>query len=81
MWNLVEPKLLRVEPLCGTLWSLSFKEWNPYVGLCGTSTFKSGTFIRHWPESLGEVAGFPRCYTGKTSLMMRERSATPSPRT
>ena len=28
MWNLVEPELLRMEPLCGTLWNLNFLEWN-----------------------------------------------------
>ena len=31
MWNLVEPELFRVEPLCGTLWNLNFSEWNLYV--------------------------------------------------
>ena len=45
MWNLVEPQLLTVEPLCGTLWNLNFQQWNLYVEPCGTSTFNSGTFM------------------------------------
>ena len=31
MWNLLEPELLTVEPLCGTLW-----KWNLYVEPFGT---------------------------------------------
>ena len=30
MWNLGEPQLVRMEPLCGTLWNLNFSEWNLY---------------------------------------------------
>ena len=46
-WNLCmePPQLLRVEPLCGTLWNLNFSEWNLYVEPCGTSTFQNGTFM------------------------------------
>ena len=39
LWNLVEPQLLRMEPLCGNL-----------VEPCGTSTFKSGTFLLNLAE-------------------------------
>ena len=28
MWNLVEPELFRMEPLCGNLWNLNFEQWN-----------------------------------------------------
>ena len=44
MWNLVEPELLTVEPLRGTL-CLNFWKWNLYVEPCGTWTFKNGTFM------------------------------------
>ena len=50
MWNLVEPQLLIVEPLCGTLWNCNFKQWNLYVEPCGTSTFKNGTCMRNLAE-------------------------------
>ena len=43
LWNLGEHTLLRVEPLCGTLWNLNFSEWNLYAEPCGTWTFNSGT--------------------------------------
>ena len=33
MWGLVEHQVLRVEPLCGTLWNLNFE------------SFESGTFM------------------------------------
>ena len=47
MWNLVEPKLVTVKPLCGNLRKLNFWQWNLYVEPCGTWTFDSGTFIHH----------------------------------
>ena len=50
IWNLGEPELFRVEPLCGTWWNLNFSKWNHYVEPCGTSTFKSGTFMRNLVE-------------------------------
>ena len=54
MWNRVEPELLTVESLCATFWNLNFDEWNLYVEPCGTSIFKSGTFMwnRGEPELL-----------------------------
>ena len=45
MWSLVEPELLTVEPLCGTLWNLNFWQWNLYVEPCWTWTFNRGTFM------------------------------------
>ena len=52
MWNLVEPRLLRVEP-CGTstfssgtfMWNLVEPELLTVEPLCGTSTFHSGTLF------------------------------------
>ena len=41
----MEPELLTVEPLCGTWWNLNIEEWRLDVEPCGTSTFKSGTFM------------------------------------
>ena len=59
-WNLVEPQLLIMEPLLGTLWNLNFLRMEPLFGtlwnlnfeenLCGTSTFKSGPCMRNLPE-------------------------------
>ena len=51
MWNLAEPQLLRVEPLCGTLWNLNFQEWNLCAEPCGTSTFKNGIFMWNLVEA------------------------------
>ena len=45
MWDLAEPQLFRMEPLCGNLLNLNFSEWNLYVEPCGTSTFQNGTFM------------------------------------
>ena len=35
-WNLVEPQLVRVDPLCGTWLNLKSGKWNLYVEPCGT---------------------------------------------
>ena len=65
IWNLVEPELLTVQPLCGTLWNLNFYKWNLYVEPPGTNwAFKNGTFM--WNLSEPELLRMePLCGTAR----------------
>ena len=55
MWNLVEPQVLTLEPLCGTLWNLNFREWNLYAEPCRT-----------WSKVSGGCPKQPRTFIGRT---------------
>ena len=55
MWNLVEPELLTVEPLCATLWNLNFKNGTHVRNLAGP-----GPRLRAAaPKQLEEPQAFP----------------------
>ena len=65
MWNGGEPELFRVEPLCGTLWTWTFKMWN--LGEPGGRFRVSTEHPQPNRSFIGRTPSFSSCWGKKLS--------------